>query len=75
LFSLASSELILFGESSLREALHQYEVHYHEERNHQGKQNMLLFPLQTARTRKKTGTVECRERLGGLLKYCDREAA
>ena len=31
------SRLILFGESSLRRALQQYIVHYHEERNHQGK--------------------------------------
>ncbi len=33
------SRLILFGESSLRRALQQYIVHYHEERNHQGKDN------------------------------------
>ena len=31
------SRLILFGASSLRRALQQYIVHYHEERNHQGK--------------------------------------
>src|SRR5262249_5061876 len=31
------SRLILVGESSLRRALQQYLVHYHEERNHQGK--------------------------------------
>jgi putative transposase len=28
------SRLILFGEGSLRRALQQYVVHYHEERNH-----------------------------------------
>src|SRR5436853_3834914 len=32
------SKLILFGEFSLRRALRQYVAHYHEERNHQGKQ-------------------------------------
>ena len=39
------SKLILFGERPLRRALQQYLAHYHEERNHQGKQNRLLFPL------------------------------
>ena len=38
------SQLILFGESSLRRALKNFCEHYHGERNHQGKQNMLLFP-------------------------------
>jgi hypothetical protein len=33
------SKLILFGERPLRRALQQYVAHYHEERNHQGKQN------------------------------------
>ena len=42
------SKLILIGEGSLRRALRHYEVHYHEERNHQGKDNLLLFPLPTA---------------------------
>ena len=69
------SKLILFGESSLRRALQQYVVHYHEERNHQGKQNQILFPNQTEARRKKEGAVRCRKRLGGLLKYYEREAA
>ena len=38
------SKLILLGESSLRRALAQYVTHYHEERNHQRKNNLLLFP-------------------------------
>ena len=38
------SHLILFGERSLRKALTQFQEHYHEERNHQGKNNVLLFP-------------------------------
>jgi putative transposase len=33
------SQLILFGERSLRHALTQYEAHYHTERPHQGKGN------------------------------------
>ena len=69
------SKLILFGECSLRRALLQYVAHYHEERNHQGKENLILFPNQTEARRKKEGAVRCRERLGGLLKYYEREAA
>ncbi len=37
------SKLILFGEHSLKRALRHYEMHYHLERNHQGKDNLLLF--------------------------------
>jgi len=40
-------KLILFGEASLKRALQEYVVHYHQERNHQGKQNKLLFPSPT----------------------------
>ena len=68
------AKLILFGESSLRRALQQYMLHYHEERNHQGKGNRILFPFQT-KARRKAGAVRCRERLGGLLRYYEREAA
>jgi len=42
------SLLILFGERSLRKALTQFQEHYHEERNHQGKSNVLLFPAPSA---------------------------
>src|SRR5215510_378252 len=38
------SRLILCGEASLRQALIQYVAHFHHERNHQGKGNVLLFP-------------------------------
>jgi hypothetical protein len=69
------SRLILFGERSLRRALQHYVAHYHEERNHQGKENLILFPKQTESRRKKEEAVRCRERLGGLLKYYEREAA
>ena len=68
------AKLILVGESSLRRALQQYLLHYHEERNHQGKENRLLFPFQT-KARRKEGAEQCRERLGGLLQYYEREAA
>src|SRR6266850_1472963 len=67
------SKLILFGERSLRRALSDYVDHFHAERNHQGKGNVLLFPRATDRQRE--GPVRCRERLGGLLRYYHREAA
>jgi len=38
------SKLILFGEASLRRGLTEFLAHYHSERNHQGKGNILLFP-------------------------------
>jgi transposase InsO family protein len=68
------SRLILFGEGSLRHALQEYMDHYHHERNHQGKGNILLFPTSRADERR-TGQIHCRERLGGLLQYYEREAA
>jgi transposase InsO family protein len=68
------SRVILFGEASLRHALHEDMAHYHHERNHQGKENVLLFPTSRQET-KRDGPTQCRERLGGLLKYYEREAA
>ena len=67
------SQVILFGERSLRRALTEYVDHFHVERNHQGRGNVLLFPRATAQQR--AGPVRCRERLGGLLRYYHREAA
>ena len=55
------SKLILFGEPALRTALRAYVEHFHGERNHQGKDNLLLFPQEEGR---QTGPVRCRERLG-----------
>ena len=37
-------KLILFGEHSLQRAVAEFIEHYHHERNHQGKNNLLLFP-------------------------------
>ena len=67
------SKVILFGERSLRRALSEYVEHFHAERNHQGKGNVLLFPRGTNIRRE--GPVQCRERLGGLLRYYHQEAA
>jgi hypothetical protein len=67
------SKIILFGERSLRRALSEYVEHYHAERNHQGKSNVLLFRRVTQTHREEP--VQCRERLGGLLRYYHQEAA
>jgi hypothetical protein len=69
------SKLILFGEKSLRRALYEYLIHFHAERNHQGKDNVLLFPIAMKAGEGEEGSVNCKERLGGLLKYYHREAA
>jgi transposase InsO family protein len=71
----ALSRLILFGEGSLRHVLHEYVEHSHHERNHQGKGNVLLLPLFSPADTAPQGPLQCRERLGGLLKYYEREAA
>jgi transposase InsO family protein len=66
------ARLILCGEASLRHALTQYVEHFHHERNHQGKGNVLLVPV-ISQDPERAGPMQCRERLGGLLKYyaCD----
>ena len=50
------SKLILFGEASLRHVLSHYARHYHEERNHQGKDNLILFPVEADRIGSAAGT-------------------
>ena len=67
------SKLILFGEKSLQRVVSSYLKHYHQERNHQGKDNLLLFPVAAGEASAR-GAISCRERLGGLLKYYSRAA-
>jgi transposase InsO family protein len=66
-------QMIFFGESSLRKAVQEFVLHYHLERNHQGLGNRLIIPKKI--NSDPQGAVECRERLGGLLKYYYRAAA
>ena len=68
------SKLILVGEGSLRRALNEYVAHFHSERSHQGKGNVLLFPEPIGPGGSDGGRVECRARLGGLLRYYTRAA-
>jgi putative transposase len=67
------SKIILFGERSLRRAMKEYVEHYHTERNHQGKGNVLLFHRVTEARR--DNPLRCRKRLGGLLRYYHKDAA
>ena len=69
------SKLILFGEPSLRHVLSNYVRHFHEERNHQGNDHLILFPATADRIGSSSGKIQTRERLGGLLKLYHREAA
>jgi transposase InsO family protein len=64
--------LVLFGEASLRRAIREFVVRYHQDRNHQGLGNRLIasnLDLQA------TGAVSRRELLRGTLNYYYRAAA
>jgi putative transposase len=65
--------LILFGEKSLLKAVSEYLIHFHTERNHQGLENRIIQPGDEVG--KPQGTIDCRNRLGGMLRYYYREAA
>jgi transposase InsO family protein len=68
------SRLILFGERALQRALAEYAMHYQAERPHQDKGHVILMPSTRADVRS-DGPIGCRERLGGLLKYYNRDVA
>jgi len=67
------SKVILFGAKSLQRVVSNFLDHYHHERNHQGKDNLLLFPAPVPEAGSR-GAIFCRERLGGLLKYYSQAA-
>ena len=67
------AKLILFGAGSLRRALNEFAEHDDSERNHQGKENLLLFP-RGASGDPCGGDIQCKQRLGGLLKHYTRAA-
>jgi transposase InsO family protein len=71
--SEALSRMIFFGEKSLRRAATAFFEHYHAERNHQGLENASILPGDKVGS--VAGKIECRERLGGLLKNYHRHAA
>ena len=65
--------MIFFGRQSLERAVTEYVEHYHAERNHQGLGNELIEPDEEVGS--VAGKIECRERLGGMLRYYHRRAA
>ena len=67
------NRIIFFGEQSLRRAITEFVTHYHQERNQQGLDNRLIDP--EASVGQVVGPIQCRERLGGMLKYYYRDAA
>ncbi len=70
--SEALSRMIFFGENSLPQAVASFLEHYHGERNHQGLGNELIEP--DDKVGQMAGEIECRERLGGMLRYYYRDA-
>ena len=81
---------IVFGQRHMDHLVSEMVAYYHQERPHQGKANDPLMPVappftpQTQNARKKTAQppdvvpiseIECRTRLGGLLKHYVRKAA
>jgi transposase InsO family protein len=65
--------MILFGEGSLRKAIHEFLEHYHRERNHQGLENRLIIPAGVPQ--ETDGAIRRKQRLGGSLNYYYRQAA
>jgi putative transposase len=70
---VALKQMVMLGQHTLYDAIQQYLVHYHTERNHQGLDNQLIGREGIIGCQ--TGPVVRRERLGGLLSYYHREAA
>ena len=67
------NRMIFFSERSLWNAISEFVEFYHHERNHQGLGNRIIDPQ--GENGATDGAVECRERLGGMLRYYYRKAA
>jgi transposase InsO family protein len=67
------NRMIFVGQASLRRAVREFIVHYHQERNHQGLGNRLLRLPKGAPAA--NGSVRRSARLGGVLNFYYREAA
>ena len=65
-------KMIPLGDRHLRKAVNEFAAHYHLERPHQGLGNELIDRAVVANDN--GGEVQCRERLGGLLKSYERRA-
>ena len=67
------NRMIFFGERHVRHVVEQYVEHFNLERPHKGLGHRR--PVEPAEAPCRDGPVVCRERLGGLLKSYQREAA
>jgi hypothetical protein len=65
--------MIFFGENSLHRAIREFAEHHHTERDHQGLGNTLIEPEDGVGEGR--GDIDCRQRLGGMLRYYYRAAA
>ena len=65
--------MVFCGRKSLENAVCDGVQHYHGERKHQELGNGLIEPSDDPAS--VAGRIECRERIGGLLKYYHRRAA
>jgi putative transposase len=63
---------LVFGEKHFDYLVKEYVAHYHEERPHQGLENQLVLRTPPPAA---DGDIQCRSRLGGLLRHFYREAA
>ena len=60
------------GEAHLRAAVRAFVAHHNEERPHEGLDNERIAPATTSTG---LGPIQCKERLGGVLKFYYRDAA
>jgi transposase InsO family protein len=69
-------DFVIFGERHLRHLLQEFLVHYHTERYHQSLGGRLIQPRPSpSNDTVVLGPIKCRSRLGGQLRFYDREAA
>ncbi len=66
------NRMIFFGVAALRRAQSEFLAHYNRERNHQGIANQIIEPGDEVGAT--TGSIACRQRLGGMLRYYRRAA-
>jgi len=72
---------VIFGTKHFDYLVSEWVEHYHQERPHQAKENqVLVIPMGVNascrnRSNAPSSAIECRERLGGLVKHYCRRAA
>jgi putative transposase len=66
-------KMFFIGQASLHRSITEYMRHFHVERNHQGLENQRIRPELVVAA--KTGPIQRRTRLGGMLSYYQRAAA